>query len=473
MVPLMMVMMFLILSAGVVVYWLGFSTSQSAQTQTAADAAALAAEKNVVDQLQAPVQAATGGAIVPSTPNWTEACEEADHYAELNDATVISCGPVPDNASTIGQDALVEVEAGRALPANAPDAGHAAKASAQASTDPYAQASPSIKSSTTYTCEASTVPGNVPTFNSHGGTDGFFPAGGTNYTFGCETRLAGALDKLATAKHLHLSGTSGYVAVTQANSSRPAAVAHGCGDASTTTGLASVPDSVLTAYGLVRPYPNHPDEVELNGISCQQQSTSTDASGTPAIGLGNLNVHLVPLGGGPQGSLFTLVGGGSSSIGETPLQVGCQIWRVWQHLPIPSQDDPRKVLLIALMAAQDESVMGQNIGVNRSDPTQSIGVFQQISNDGWGTIPEEMNVTTAAEMFFLGGHDGNGGTEGALTYYEADPGAPPWTIDQETQGSLPGEGNGGLANYGAQPNVNAAQSMFGQVTSGQCKGAAA
>lgn len=114
--------------------------------------------------------------------------------------------------------------------------------------------------------------------------------------------------------------------------------------------------------------------------------------------------------------------------------------------------------------------MGQNIGPNLTDPGQSVGVFQQISADGWGTPPEELNVTTSAEMFFLGGHDGGGGggTYGMLHYYQEDPGAAPWTIDQETQGSKPGEGNGGLENYGAAPNVAAAQSMLGQVTSGAC-----
>jgi hypothetical protein len=464
--PLMMFLMLLILAAGVVVYWLGFSTSESAKAQTAADAAALAAEKNAVDQLSTPVQAGPTGAVLP-TVNWNIACAAASNYAADNDAHVLSCTPVSDNASTISQDVRVEVQSGNQLPSGTPDAGNAATAWAQASADPYAQSSPAVHTTTQSTCEASTVPNNIPTFNPHGGSDGFFPASGTNYTFGCETRIAGALDKLATAQHLHLSGNSGYVAVTQANSSQLAAVAHGCGDASSTSGLSSVPDTVLSQYGLMRPYPGHRDIVELAGISCQQQTTSSDATGTPPISLGNLNVHLVPLKGGPQGSLLGLVGGGASAIGESSLQVGCQIYRVWKSLSVPP--DPQKELLIALMAAQDESAMGQNIGANRSDPGQSVGVFQQISADGWGTPPEELNVTTSAEMFFLGGHEGGGAsTRGMLSYYQADPGAPPWTIDQETQGSQPGEGNGGLANYGAPANVAAAQQMLGQVTSGAC-----
>jgi hypothetical protein len=464
--PLMMFLMLLILAAGVAVYWLGFATSESAKAQTAADAAALAAEKNAVQQLSAPVQAGATGAILP-TVNWNIACAAASNYAAANNAHVLSCSPVTDNASTIGQDVRVEVQSGNRIPSGAPDAGGAATAWAQASTDPYAQASPSIHTTTQSTCEASTVPNNIPTFSAHGGSDGFFPQSGTNYTYGCETRIAGALDKLATAQHLHLNGTSGYVALTQANSSRPAAVAHGCGDASTTSGLSSVPDTVLSQYGLMRPYRDHRDIVELTGISCQQQTTSSDATGSPPISLGNLNVHLVPLRGGPQGSLLGLVGGGASAIGESPLQVGCQIYRVWKSLSAPP--NPQKELLIALIVAQDESAMGQNIGANRSDPGQSVGVFQQISADGWGTPAEELNVTTSAEMFFLGGHDGGGAsTRGMLSYYQADPSAPPWTIAQETQGSLPGEGNGGLANYGAPSNVAAAQQMLAQVTGGGC-----
>jgi Putative Flp pilus-assembly TadE/G-like len=466
MVPLMMVLMLLILAAGVGVYWLGFATSQSAGAQTAADAAALAAEKNALDQLMGPVQPGANGAVLP-TVDWTAACRAARDYAADNNATVLSCGPETDNASTIGQDARVEVASGSKIPSGAPDAGGAATAWAQASTDPYAQASPKIHTSTQSTCEASTVPGNIPTFASHGGSDGFFPQSGTNYTFGCETRLAGALDKLATAKHLHLTGTAGYVGLTQANSSQPAAVAHGCGDASTTSGLSSVSNTELTQYGLTRPYPGHRDIVELTGISCQPQTTSSDATGTPPISLGNLNVHLVPLRGGPQGSLLGLFAGGASAIGESPLQVGCQIYRVWKSVAV--QPDPQKQLLIALMAAQDESQMGLNIGSNTTDPSQSVGVFQQISADGWGTPPEELNVTQAAEMFFIGGHEGGQATTyGMLHYYQQDPSAPPWTIDQETQGSKPGEGNNGIANYGAQANIQAAQTMLGQVTSGQC-----
>ncbi len=467
--PLMMVMMLLILGAGVLVFWLGFSTSGAAQAQTAADAAALAAEQNAVQQLEGPVQGTPTGTIVPTTPDWTQACRAADHYATLNQAHVLACQAIPASTSTIGFDVKVQVAANSTIPSGKPDAGGAATAWARASTDPFSQASPPIKTTTTSSCDASVVAG--PTFSPHSGQYGFFPSAGANYGQGCEPKLAGALDQLAVAKHLRLDGAAGYVATDKANASDPAAVAHGCGDASTTPGLASVPNAVLSQFGLTRPYPKHPAVVELAGVSCQQ--TSTDAGAGGPVGLGNLNVHLVPLGGGPEGSLFSLVGGGASSIGETPLQVGCQIYRVWQHLPLGSiPGNPQKVLLITLMVAQDESSMGQNIGSNRTDPNQSVGVFQQISADGWGTIPEELNVTTAAEMFLFGGHiGGRASTRGLLGYYQADPSAPTWALAQATQVSGAGQSSDGANNYGAASNVAAAQAILGQVTSGQCRAA--
>jgi hypothetical protein len=450
-----------------IVFWLGFSTSVGASAQTAADAAALAAEQSAVDQMTS-VQAAGAVTGVPLTFTATQslACAQAERYAEMNHAHVKYCAPVTGGgalSSVIGGDYQVIVETNQSLPSGSPDQGHAAIARAQASTDPFSQASPAIKTSLSYSCDASVASG--PAFSAHGGTSGFFPAASANYSYGCEPRLAAALDQLGQAHKLHLHGDSGYIADSAATTKDPAAVAHACGDASTTAGLESVSDAVLRQYGLVRPFPGHRDVVELAGVSCNQQSTSVDASTSGLIGLGNLNVHLVPYGrGGPAGSFLSFLGGGASSIGETPLQVGCQIFDVWKALNVP-----RELLLVALMVAQDESAMGQNIGPNRTDPNQSIGVFQQISADGWGTIPEEMNVTTAAEMFFLGAHDGNGaGTRGLITNWQLNPGAPTWALAQATQVSGAGQSSDGAANYGAAPNIQAAQDMLGQVTSGRC-----
>jgi hypothetical protein len=459
--PLMLALIVLILLAGMVVFWIGFSTSQAATVQTAADAAALAAEQSAVTQL-------TTNPTATMQQVQSTACQQASSYAQSNGAHVLSCAPRATLSSIIGYDFIVEAGSNKVLPSGSPDSGQAATATARASTDPFSQASPAIKTSVSYSCDASVVSG--PVFSAHGGPDGFFPAAGTDYSYGCEPKLAGALDELAQAKNLHLQGTSGYVAQTAANVTAPAAVAHGCGDASTTPGLGSVPDSVLSKYGLVRPFPAQRDVVELSGVSCNQQSGSADTGSGGPIALGNMNVHLVPLGGGPVGQLGFL-GGGGISVGESPLQVGCQIYSVWQGLH-DSKGIPRELLLVALMVAQDESDMGQNVGYNRTDPNQSVGVFQQISGDGWGSIPEEWDVSTAAAMFFEGGHiPGHNSTEGLLDYWPADSGEPTWELAQDVQRSGAGQDSDGAANYGAAANVEAAQTMLGQVTSGQCPAA--
>jgi hypothetical protein len=455
--PLMIALVVLILLGGMIVFWIGFSTSQAASAQTAADAAALAAEQSAVTQLE------TNPTETVQQVQWS-ACQQADSYAESNKAHVLSCAPTSTLSSTIGYDFIVEVSSNQALPSGSPDSGHSATATARASTDPFSQASPAVKTSISYTCDASVVSG--PVFTAHGGSVGFFPAAGTDYTYGCEPKLAGALDALGQARKLDLRGTSGYVAETEADVTAPAAVAHGCGDASTTPGLEAVPDSVLKKYGLDRPFPGQRDVVELSGVSCDQQSGSADAGSGGPVGLGNMNVHLVPLGGGPVGQLGFL-GGAGISIGESPLQVGCQIYSVWQGVH-ESKGLPIGGLLVALMVAQDESDMGQNVGPNRTDPNQSVGVFQQISDDGWGSIPEEWDVSTAAAMFFEGGHIlGGSSTEGLIDYYQ--PGVAPWALAQDVQRSGAGQDSGGQANYGAPDNVRAAQTMLGQVTSGQCK----
>lgn len=459
--PLMIALVVLILLAGMIVFWIGFSTSQAASVQTAADAAALAAEQSAVTQSETDPTATM--LQVESA-----ACQQADNYATDNKAHVLSCAAVPTTSSTIGYDFIVEAVSNQALPSGSPDSGKSATAKARASTDPFSQSSPPIKTSVSYACDASVLSG--PVFTAHGGSFGFFPAAGTDYSYGCEPKLAGALDKLGQAKQLHLDGTSGYVAQTEANATAPAAVAHGCGDASTTPGIQSVSDSVLKQVGLVRPFPSQRDVVELAGVSCDQQSASVDSGNGAPVALGNMNVHLVPLGGGPVGQLG-FIGGGGISIGEGPLQVGCQIYQVWQTYH-QSQGASRELLLVALMVAQDESAMGQNVGYNRTDPNQSVGVYQQISADGWGTIPEEWDVSTSAAMFFDGGHDADGSsTEGLIQVARDNPGVPNYELAQDTQHSGAGEDSDGAANYGAPANIYAAQTMLGQVTSGQCPAA--
>lgn len=468
--PLVAVVAGLLLAAGMLVFWLGFASTQSTRAQTAADAAALGGEKELVRELQIP-RRGPNGEYLPPTFYRDMVCNQAGAYAGANDSHLVGCDPISSTASTIGWDVQVKVQGGAAMPHGSPDAGGQATASARASVDPLAQASPEISTRTTMTaCEASLGAGSP--FSPHEGRFGFFPAAGANYTFGCEARLAGALDKLAVDLHLRLTGASGYVRGGSASGGGSAdpgatATAHACGAASTTRGLpAHLSVDVLARYGLVRPFPGKPDELELSGNGCGQQTTDVDATGSPPVGLGNMNVHLVPLGGGPAGSLLTLAGGlGPSALGESAVQVGCQIYKAWQSI-----NAPQKVLFIGLLVASDESGFGQNIGPNRTDPSQSIGVFQQISDDGWGTIAQEMDVQSAAEMFFMGAHNPatGQGAQGLMTYYASDPGAPAWRLAQETQGSGAGAASGGAANYGSASNMAAAQSMLGQVTGGAC-----
>lgn len=455
--PLVAVVATLLLVAGLLVFWLGFASTQSARAQTAADAAALAGEKELVTELQTPARG-PDGEYLPATFSRATVCARAEQDAVANDGHIVSCAAISNTASTVGWDVQVEVQGGAAMPQGSPDPGHRPTASARASVDPYSQASPAITTQTTTTpCQPSLGSGTA--FSPHGGRYGFFPQAGTNYTFGCEAQVAGALDRLGVALHLHLVGAEGYAA---ANGS--SAAAHACGAASTTRGLpAGLSASTLARYGLSR----QSGELELSGDGCGQQTTSVDSGDSQPVDLGNMNVHLVALGGGPAGSpTLSLTGGvGPSALGESAIQVGCQIRRAWQAINAPQQ-----VLYIALLVAHDESDFGQNIGPNRTDPNQSIGVFQQISNDGWGTIPEELDVQSSAEMFFMGGHNPatGQGAEGLMAHYAADPGAPAWSLAQQTQGSGAGADSGGLGNYGAPSNVAAAQEMLSQVTGGAC-----
>jgi hypothetical protein len=459
--PLLMVVMIALLAVGLLVFWLGFSTSVATNVQTAADAAALAGEQKVLTVLSTPL---ADGQLPTLADAVAQGCTAAQQYAADNKATVAVCEPMSSPQSTLGEDIEVETVSNQSMPQGSPGAGQQATAWARASTDAFSQSSPAVNNSTTASCDASLV--SAPPFTPHGGRYGFFPSDGTNYSYGCESRIAGSLDQLAVAQHLHLVGVSGYVGSGPPSTTDPTTSAHACGAVSETQGLAHVSSSTLAHYKLIRPFPGRLDQIELSGAGCvAQTTTSSDASSQGPVGLGNTNVHLVPLSGGPAGSAL-LVAGVGVGVGEAPLQVGCQIYAVWKGLAGKNQ----KILLIALMVAEDESAMGQNTGGNTTDPGASVGVFQQIEQDGWGTIPEELNVTTAAEMFLIGAHNANGSPHGLLYYYGLDPSAPTWQLAQQTQGSGAGQSSGGLANYGAPANVAAAQAMLGQVTGGACKG---
>jgi hypothetical protein len=104
-----------------------------------------------------------------------------------------------------------------------------------------------------------------------GGGDGqwgFFPAPGTNYSVGSEPELAGRLDRLGKALHLHLIGLSGYRS--PAHSVEVGGFAndpHTRGQASDTPGIEGVSEATLESYGLTRPFPGaaEADHVQLYG----------------------------------------------------------------------------------------------------------------------------------------------------------------------------------------------------------------
>src|SRR5204862_7175006 len=108
--------------------------------------------------------------------------------------------------------------------------------------------------------------GAIGAFGLHGGTWGFFPAPGTNYSVGNEPTLAARLDSLGKALHLHLIGLSGYR--TPQHSVEVGGFAndpHTRGEASDTPGVEGVPEGTLRRSGLTRPFPGarEADHIQL------------------------------------------------------------------------------------------------------------------------------------------------------------------------------------------------------------------
>lgn len=95
---------------------------------------------------------------------------------------------------------------------------------------------------------------NTP-FVAHGGSTGFFPAPGTNYSVGEEPVIAARLDALGRALGLQLIGISGYR--TPAHSVEVGGFAddpHTRGEASDTPGVEGVPEATLEEFCLTRPF---------------------------------------------------------------------------------------------------------------------------------------------------------------------------------------------------------------------------
>lgn len=88
-----------------------------------------------------------------------------------------------------------------------------------------------------------------------GSGGGFFPAPGTNYSYGNEPEIAQRLNRLGQALHLHLIGLSGYR--TPQHSVEVGGFAndpHTRGEASDTPGVEGVPEGTLRKFGLTRPF---------------------------------------------------------------------------------------------------------------------------------------------------------------------------------------------------------------------------
>ena len=96
---------------------------------------------------------------------------------------------------------------------------------------------------------------NTP-FVPHGGSTGFFPALGTNYSVNQEPIIAARLDALGRALGLHLIGISGYRS--PSHSVEVGGFAddpHTRGEASDTPGVEGVPEAALEQFCLTRPFP--------------------------------------------------------------------------------------------------------------------------------------------------------------------------------------------------------------------------
>jgi hypothetical protein len=444
-IPLIVFFALLLLAGGMLVFWIGFSSASAANAQTAADAAALAGEQELVAELSASHLGANGD-YENSGFDTATVCAKAGNYATSNDASIISCQPVQDLTTGYGYDLRVVVKSNQKLPADAPDGGASAYGYARASTDSFAADSPTIQ--TTSNCEASLVSG-AP-FQSHGGSDGFFPAASTNFSFGCEPKLAGAIDRLAQAQNLHLVGVTGYVK----NATGVASQLLSCGAAAIVHGLGQLSSQVLAQYGLTHPGDGEAQVLSLANVNCT--TTSTDSGSGSATALGNSNVHLVPWSGGPAGGSAELLTGLTGTVGPSSasqLQNACSIYSVWKQ-----QGLPQGVLLMALDAATTESTMG----ANEYSPG-AYGLFQQEPAEEWGTVAMELDPSVSAEMFM----DGYGSNEGASYWYAQDPTAPTYELVQDVQRSGAGKGSDGADNYGV--NLPQANQYLSQVTGGACK----
>jgi hypothetical protein len=330
--PLLLVVIIGLLAAGMVVFWLGFSTSIATDAQTAADAAALAAEQSVDTQWNTLIN--VNGVLEPRGSYDPGLVQAAAHQwaSKPNQGTLVSveyctesggCSPQP--IFTSEPDVLVTVHSSQTLPAGSVSPGALATAQARASVDPFAQASPPVaQPQASSTCDPVGVPGPSQ-FKAHGGQAGFFEESDTKFAPGdpCEYGLASRLDALGKSLKLHLVGVWGAGADNPAGPGKTADAvtkAHACGSLAQVQGLpTSVTQTQLARFGLAR-FPGQPDQIEFASPTARCATrTLASAQGTSGLqaSLGNGKVHLVALTGGPQGAA-TLGIGALPGIGPWP-----------------------------------------------------------------------------------------------------------------------------------------------------------
>jgi hypothetical protein len=316
--PLLLLVIIGLFAVGMLVFWLGFSTSVATDAQTAADASALAAEQSLDTQWNTLIN--LHGVLEPRDSYDPGSVQTAaQQWASNNDATVTSVEYCTQTGSCSTQpvyssepDVLVTVRTNRTLPAGSASPGSAATAQARASTDPYAQASPSAtQTQTSSTCNPSGVPPpnryDAPT----GRQPGFVEAADTKFDPGdpCEYGLAAHLDALGKDLSVQLVGVWGAGADNPAgqgtNTPDAVAKAHACGALAEVQNLpTSVTETQLARWALAR-FPGQPDQIEFASPNARcATNTTLPAQGTngQSASVGNGKVHLVPLTGGPQGA---------------------------------------------------------------------------------------------------------------------------------------------------------------------------
>jgi hypothetical protein len=407
--PLLLLVIIGLFAVGMLVFWLGFSTSTATDAQTAADAAALAAEQSVDTQWNTLIN--VHGVLEPRDsydpgPVQTAAQQWASH----NDGTVTSVEYCSGSGACSAQpiytsepDVLVTVRTNRTLPAGSPSPGTAATAQARASTDPYAQASPPVaQPGTSSTCDPSGVPRPHAYKAPTGQQPGFLAAPDTKFGPGdpCEYTLAAHLDALGKQLGVQLVGVWGTGADNPAGQGTKTpdtvAKAHACGALAEVQNLpASVTQTELARWALAR-FPDQPDEIEFASPNARcATSTTVPAQGTndqPAS-VGNGKVHLVPLTGGPQGDAALGIG---AIPGTGPWPAIASYMPIYER--IAKQYGWDQAQLQDWLAVEQIEDSGGDLGI-ASDGAFGLAQFQTVNycSYGPGSCPQD-NPTAEQEL---------------------------------------------------------------------------